>query len=280
MSLSQALEITVRLALEEDIGSGDVTTQYFGGAKGEIDARIITREICVLAGVDAAVETFRQVDSSLNVQVVQRDGAKLSPNTEVLKIHGSGASILTGERVALNFLQHLSGIATLTNMFVEAVQGTKARILDTRKTMPGLRFLQKAAVQAGGGVNHRMGLYDMVMVKDNHLAPGYTSAFLQQAIDTLKKEKPGIKVEFEADRIEQVQQFLNLRGLDRILLDNMSLAALSESVLLNAGRLELEASGGVSLSSVRGIAETGVDFISIGALTHSVPAVDLSMEFN
>jgi nicotinate-nucleotide pyrophosphorylase (carboxylating) len=174
--------------------------------------------------------------------------------------------LLTAERVALNFLQHLSGIATLTRRFVDAVAGTKARILDTRKTVPGLRRLEKAAVVSGGGTNHRMGLYDMVMVKDNHLAAGTTLEVLQASIRRLRAEHPGTRVELEADRLEQVEGFLLLEGVDVILLDNMSLSELRAAVALAGGRVTLEASGGVSLETVAAIAATGVDCISVGAL--------------
>ena len=199
----------------------------------------------------------------------------------MLEIEGSLPSLLSAERVALNFLQHLSGIATLTARFVAAVSGTKARILDTRKTVPCLRLLEKAAVLSGGGTNHRMGLYDMAMVKDNHLAAGTTPQQLQAAIDRLRSERPGVRVELEADTLVQVAQFLELRGVDVILLDNMPPEAMRTAVDMTAKRsphVLLEASGGVSLETVAAIANTGVDFISVGALTHSARAIDFSME--
>jgi nicotinate-nucleotide pyrophosphorylase (carboxylating) len=186
--------------------------------------------------------------------------------------------LLTAERVALNFLQHLSGVATLTRQFVRAVAGTHVRILDTRKTIPGLRLLEKAAVVSGGGTNHRMGLYDMVMVKDNHLASGTTLESIQDAINRLHAAHPDVRVELEADRLDQVSGFLSLTGVHVILLDNMSLTEMREAVALVGGRVALEASGGVSLATVADIARTGVDFISIGALTHSARAIDFSME--
>jgi nicotinate-nucleotide pyrophosphorylase (carboxylating) len=196
----------------------------------------------------------------------------------VLKVEGPLPSLLSAERVALNFLQHLSGIATLTRRFVDAAGGTRAQILDTRKTVPGLRALEKAAVRAGGGTNHRMGLYDMVMVKDNHLAAGTSPAQLQAAIFRLKQAHPAVRVEIEADTLEQVKTFLTLTGVDVILLDNMPPADLRSAVALSAGRVPLEASGGVTLDTVADIAATGVDFISVGALTHSARAIDFSME--
>jgi len=195
-----------------------------------------------------------------------------------MEITGETASILTAERVALNFIQRLSGVATLTRRFVDAVAGRKARILDTRKTTPGLRALEKAAVVAGGGMNHRFGLYDMVMVKDNHLAAETRLDNLQRAIHRFHQEKPGYRVELEADTLDQVRRFLTLMGVDVILLDNMRPVQMAEAVQLGGGRLQFEASGGVTLESVAEIAATGVDFISVGALTHSAPAVDFSLE--
>jgi nicotinate-nucleotide pyrophosphorylase (carboxylating) len=202
----------------------------------------------------------------------------LAKGDTVLEIRGAVRSILTAERVALNFIQRLSGTATLTRRFVEAVAGTRARILDTRKTTPGLRALEKAAVVAGGGVNHRFGLYDMVMVKDNHLAAGTTPEQLQAAIRTFRAENPGRRVEVEADTLDQVRRFLTFTGVDVILLDNMACAQMAEAVALGAGRVQFEASGGVSLATAADIAATGVDFISVGALTHSAPAIDFSLE--
>jgi nicotinate-nucleotide pyrophosphorylase (carboxylating) len=210
--------------------------------------------------------------------VLRASGSQVAPGDSVLRVEGPFPSLLTAERVALNFLQHLSGIATLTRRFVEAVAGTRARILDTRKTIPGLRALEKAAVLAGGGCNHRMGLYDMVMVKDNHLAAGASPSQLQAAILSFKETHPAVRVELEADTLAQVEAFLSLSGVDVILLDNMSLAELRSAVALSAGRIPLEASGGVTLETVGAIAATGVDFISAGALTHSARAVDFSME--
>jgi nicotinate-nucleotide pyrophosphorylase (carboxylating) len=264
-------------ALAEDIGAGDLTSQFFV-AEGKRSARIFAKEPAVAAGVETAVEVFRRVDAGLSVQVVRESGGALVAGDTVLEIHGSVRSILTAERVALNFLQRLSGVATLTRRYVDAVAPHRARILDTRKTTPGLRALEKAAVVAGGGVNHRMGLYDMVMVKDNHLAAQRTLAELQAAITRFRAAHPGVRVEVEADRLAQVRDFLTLTGIDVILLDNMSCPQLRECVQLVAGRIPLEASGGVSLDTVNAIAATGVDFISVGALTHSARAIDFSLE--
>ena len=268
----------IGLALEEDLGTGDVTTAYFTEERRLGQARIFAREAGILAGVETAMETFRRVDSSLILQALLKDGAELMPGDAVLAIQGTMASLLTAERVALNFLQRLSGVATFTGKFVRVVHGTGALILDTRKTTPGWRSLEKAAVRAGGGSNHRLGLHDMVMVKDNHLAAGTGNAELQAAIARVKRERPELRVELEADTLDQVREFITLEGVDIVLLDNMSLEELRTAVSLRPAGLLLEASGGVTLESVREIAETGVDRISVGALTHSAPALDLALE--
>lgn len=267
----------IAIALAEDVGAGDLTSQYFV-ADGVRNARIFAKEDAVAAGVETAMEVFRRIDDSLAVQVVKPSGSRLVRGDTVLEIRGAVRAILTAERVALNFLQRLSGVATLTRRYVDAVGPQRARILDTRKTTPGLRTLEKAAVVAGGGTNHRFGLYDMVMVKDNHLAANTTLGDLQAAITRFRAARPGIRVEVEADRLDQVRAFLTCTGIDVILLDNMTCDELREAVGLTAGRVPLEASGGVSLETVNAIAATGVDFISVGALTHSARAIDFSLE--
>ena len=267
----------IAIALVEDIGRGDLTSKYFVGTERR-HARIFTKEPAVAAGVETAAEVFYRVDPQISVIVVRASGSRLPVGQTVLEINGAVRSILTAERVALNFLQRLSGVATLTRQFVDAVAGTKARILDTRKTTPGLRALEKAAVAAGGGQNHRFGLFDMVMVKDNHLAAETELHDLQEAIRRFRAENPGVRVELEADTLDQVRRFLTLVGVDVILLDNMSLEELKGAVALGAGRVQFEASGGVNLDTVAGIAATGVDFISVGALTHSPRAIDFSLE--
>jgi len=268
----------VALALAEDIGSGDLTAAFFIDADAKSAARIFAKEPGILAGIHPAIETFHQVDPELRVSTTRQDGEKLERGDTVLEIFGKTASIVTGERVALNFLQRLSGIATLTSRYVAAVAGTRARILDTRKTTPGLRMLEKEAVKAGGGTNHRIGLFDMVMVKDNHLLANANLQHLERAVAHFKVEHPHIRIELEADTLEQVAAFLSLRNVDVILLDNMSLEDLRQAVKLNARRVLLEASGGVNLETVAEIAATGVDFISVGALTHSARAMDFSLE--
>ena len=267
----------IAIALAEDLGPGDLTSRYFLGMEAG-SARIFAKEPAIAAGIGTAAEVFRRVDPLLDVRIVRGDGTALQRSDTVLEIAGTVRSILTAERVALNFIQRLSGTATLTRRFVEAIAGTRARILDTRKTTPGLRALEKSAVVAGGGLNHRFGLYDMVMVKDNHLAAGTSLEDLQVAIRRFREGNPGRRVELEADTPEQVRRFLTLIGVDVILLDNMTCAQMSEVVAFGAGSVQFEASGGVSLATVADIAATGVDFISVGALTHSAPAIDFSLE--
>jgi nicotinate-nucleotide pyrophosphorylase (carboxylating) len=269
----------IAIALAEDIGDGDLTSQYFVSL-GNKKARIFVKERAVAAGVETAAEVFGRIDPDLVVTVVRSSGSQLEPGDTVLEIAGSARSILTAERVALNFLQRLSGIATLTRKYVEAVGPHRAQILDTRKTTPGLRALEKAAVVAGGGVNHRFGLYDMVMVKDNHLAAGNRLQDLQTAIRKFRTEHPEKRVEVEADTLAQVRDFLALEGIDVILLDNMDCTDMKTAVELGAERVKFEASGGVTLESIPRIAATGVDFISSGALTHSARAIDFSLELD
>ena len=269
----------VAFALAEDIGGGDLTCAYFVDAARRGKARIFAKQPCVLAGTDTGARAFALVDATLSIRSLRADGDALEPGDTALEIAGPVRSILTAERTALNFIQRLSGVATLTRRFVDAVKPHRTTILDTRKTTPGLRALEKSAVLAGGGTNHRFGLFDMVMVKDNHLAAGTTLAELQENLRRFRSEHPGVRVELEADRLAQVRDFLTLDGVDVILLDNMSTVQLTEAVQLRGERpVKLEASGGVTLATVNSIAATGVDFISVGALTHSAPAVDFSLE--
>lgn len=267
----------VAIALAEDIGRGDLTSRYFVGLDRRT-GRIFAKEPAVAAGVETAADVFQRVDPQLDINIVRASGSRLEKGQTVLEITGSVRSILTAERVALNFLQRLSGVATVTRKYVDAVAGTKTRILDTRKTTPGLRALEKAAVVAGGGQNHRFGLFDMVLVKDNHLAAETELRHLQEAIRVCRAENPGLRIELEADTLEQVRRFLTLMGVDVILLDNMKPAEMAEAVRITAGRVQLEASGGVTLETIGEIAATGVDFISVGALTHSARAIDFSLE--
>jgi nicotinate-nucleotide pyrophosphorylase (carboxylating) len=228
--------------------------------------------------VETAAEVFGRVDPQLETEVLVPSGGRVGKGRAVLEVRGAVRSILGAERVALNFLQHLSGVATLTAEFVSAVRGSRARILDTRKTTPGLRALEKAAVKAGGGENHRFGLFDRILVKDNHLVARGDTASLREAVRRAAAERPGIRIEIEADRLEQVEAFLEIDGVDIILLDNMPEAEMGAAVRMGAGKVLFEASGGITLENVGRVAATGVDFISIGALTHSVRSVDFSLE--
>ena len=274
-------EILIELALAEDIGDGDVTSLYFIPEERRACAFVAVRKDGVVSGVELAARVFSTVDRELEVEILIADGSRVSSGALLIRVEGSARSILTAERTALNFLQRLSGVATLTAHYVEQIKGTRAQILDTRKTTPGYRLLEKKAVLDGGGSNHRLGLYDRAMVKDNHLvAEGGTQA-IQAAIHRLKADKPEVEVELEADSLVQVRSFLALDGVDHILLDNMSLEQLREAVILRGerGKPMFEASGGITLETLRDIAETGVDFISVGALTHSAPALDIGLDF-
>lgn len=274
-------ETLIDLALTEDIGSGDVTSLYFIPQDRHARAMVTARTAGVVSGVELAARVFQTVDPFLEVEILIAEGSRVSRGDVLIRVEGTARSILTAERTALNFVQRLSGTASLTARYVKAVEGTKARILDTRKTTPGYRLLEKRAVVHGGGVNHRLGLYDRAMVKDNHLVAEGGPPAIQQAIHRLKHERPGVEVELEADNLDQVAVFLAMDGVDHLLLDNMSPDDLRRAVALRGERPRplLEASGGVNLETVRGIAETGVDFISVGSLTHSAPALDIGLDF-
>src|SRR5213079_1476509 len=268
----------IAAALKEDIGQGDITTDFFVPETLHATGRIIAREKAIVAGAAAAADVFRQVDPSIEVRIIRADGTEVAAGDVVIEVRGLARSILKAERVALNFLQRLCGIATLTRQFVDAVGNHPAKILDTRKTTPGLRVLEKAAVVAGGGVNHRSGLFDMVLVKDNHLAAlGGLSGFADQ-IRRLRKERPNIRIEVEADDLDQARAFVEIDGIDVILLDNMVPAQIREALALRRNHIKFEASGGITLKSVKRVAATGVDFISIGALTNAARAIDIGME--
>jgi nicotinate-nucleotide pyrophosphorylase (carboxylating) len=265
-------------ALQEDIGEGDITTELFVPATLRALGRIVTHEHAIVAGTETAAEVFRRIDPGINTQVMRSDGAEAHTGDIVLEIRGAAHSILKAERVALNFLQRLSGIATLTHKFVDAAANTHVKILDTRKTTPGLRRLEKAAVLAGGGANHRFGLFDMVLVKENHLASHFGFAAFAETARKLRKERPDVRIEVEAEKLEEVRAFLQIEEVDVILLDNMKPAQIREAIALGRNKVKFEASGGVTLKNIRQIAATGVDYISIGALTHSPRAIDFSLE--
>lgn len=270
----------VATALAEDLGTrGDLTARYFLPAGVERGARVVARQAGVVAGLDVAAEVCRQVDPSLVFTPLVNDGTTVAAGDAVAAISGPVRSLVTAERTVLNYLQRLSGIASLTARHVAATAGTRAVILDTRKTTPGWRVLEKYAVRCGGGQNHRMGLYDAAMVKDNHLACGLSVTTMQAAIDQLKTDHPDAWIEVEADTLDQVGRFLTLHDVDRILLDNMPPPMLREAVALVGGRVPVEASGGVTLTTLPAIAATGVDFISVGALTHSATAMDIALDF-
>lgn len=269
---------TVEDALREDLGSaGDLTSLAVIGEGMQAEACIVARDAGVCAGLDFAIMAFSLANADINCQTHVEDGARLSPGTRLMDIKGPAASILSAERVALNFLGHMSGIASVTAELAAAIAGTKARICDTRKTTPGLRLVEKYAVRAGGGVNHRFGLYDAILIKDNHIAvAGSITAALNQA-----RRYAGhmVQIEIEVDNLEQFDEALAAQA-PVILLDNMSTSDMAEAVRRNAGRAKLEASGRVSLETVRAIAETGVDYISVGRITHSAPCLDVGLDID
>ena len=267
----------VRSALAEDIGSGDVTTMSLIAQGSFASGVIVAKEPLVVAGVDLAIASFRELEKSIDFSVEVLDGQDGDFFQPLIRIHGPARALLTAERTALNFVQRLSGIATLTAKFVQQVSGTNTKILDTRKTVPGWRVLEKYAVACGGGINHRFGLYDQVMIKDNHLVA--VGGNIKKAVKCARENYPKLKIEVEADTVEQAKTAAEA-GADIILLDNMSCEELSQSIELISGRSKTEASGGITMDTVREIAETGVDYISIGALTHSAPAVDIGFDFD
>jgi nicotinate-nucleotide pyrophosphorylase (carboxylating) len=268
----------IAAALKEDIGQGDITTDFFVPETLHATGRITAREKAIVAGTGATAEVFRQVDPLIDIQIARREGDEIVAGDIIIEVRGLARSILKSERVALNFLQRLCGIATLTRQFVDAVGNHPAKILDTRKTTPGLRALEKAAVVAGGGVNHRFGLYDMVLVKDNHLASfGGLSSFADR-IRQLRQERSNIRIEVEAEDLEQARAFVEVDGIDVILLDNMTPAQIREALALRKDNIQFEASGGITLKNVKRIAATGVDYISIGGLTNAARAIDIGLE--
>jgi nicotinate-nucleotide pyrophosphorylase (carboxylating) len=280
--MSPATRTLVDLALAEDLGEkGDLTSRFFVAPEHRSLGRIVAREACVVSGHEVARETCTKLGGGLAYEAALPDGAAAETGDLVATLAGPTRLVLSAERTVLNFLQRLSGVATTTRRYATAIAHTRARLLDTRKTTPGWRELEKAAVLHGGGTNHRIGLFDAVMVKDNHLVANSDPVDLAERIAALRREHPGIKVEFEADRLDQVEAFLRLAGIDAILLDNMQPDRLRAAVALRdelAPAMLLEASGGVTLDTIAAIAETGVDFVSVGALTHSVRAVDLGLD--
>jgi nicotinate-nucleotide pyrophosphorylase (carboxylating) len=274
------IRAAVKAALAEDVGPGDATTLATVPPHFTARALMRARQPLIVAGLEFAEAAFRQLSPRVRIQKILRDGQLAKAGETLLKISGPAGPILTAERVALNFIQRLSGVATLTSQFVRAVHGTNAQILDTRKTTPGWRRFEKYAVACGGGTHYRIGLFDMVLIKDNHLAAlrNEKPNAIAAAIERARKKFPKLKIEVETDTLDQVRQALEA-GAELILLDNMSLSQLRRAVKMVAGRAKTEASGGVNLKTVRAIALTGVNFISVGALTHSAPAVDIGLDF-
>jgi nicotinate-nucleotide pyrophosphorylase (carboxylating) len=270
----------VRDALKEDLGAGDATTESTIPADARAVAYMVAREPLVVAGLDLARMAFEERGITLKFENAVEDGARIPKGSLLLAIRGNARAILEAERVALNFVQRLSGIATETRKYVDAIKGTKAKILDTRKTLPGWRKLEKYAVKCGGGVNHRFGLYDMILIKDNHLAvlKETNEDAIAVAVLSARAKFPKLKIEVEADRLDQVVQAVKA-GADIILLDNMTIDELQNAVQAIGGRAQTEASGGVRVDTVAQIAATGVDFISVGAITHSARAVDIALDF-
>ncbi len=265
----------IRRALAEDVGPGDVTTNSIVPPDATMRGRIIAKQDGVVAGLDVAQTVYRMVDERITVTALVAEGERVTNRQTLAFVSGPARGLLTAERTALNFLGRMSGIATLTRQFVDAVAGTGATILDTRKTAPGLRVVDKLAVQRGGGRNHRIGLYDMVLIKDNHID---FAGSLRAAVERAREYAPHLEIEVEARTLADVREALDL-GVQRIMLDNMTPAMMAEAVRLVAGRARLEASGNVSLDTIRQIAETGVDDISIGALTHSARVFDVSFDY-
>lgn len=272
--MDKNLKKIVQLALVEDIGPGDVTTEATIPIGSTSDAVMLAKQDLVLAGLDLSREVFHHLDPGIQFTPLAKDGDRIKSGTEIAKLTGKTRVLLSAERVALNLLQHMSGIATLTSKYVEQIKGTKAQVLDTRKTLPGLRQLEKYAVRIGGGKNHRMGLYDMILIKDNHIE---AAGSITKAVESARKKMPKLKIEVETRNLEEVREAVAAKA-DIIMLDNMPLEMMREAVKLINGRALVEASGNVMLEAIRAIAETGVDYISCGALTHSAPAADISMK--
>ena len=274
--LNSIMDAAIEAALREDMPSGDLTSESVIPVGSRSEAYFLAKEDGVLAGLPVARRVFEKLDPSIIFIERFREGSAFRQSDKLARVKGPTIALLKGERTALNFLQRLCGVATATRRYVEAVAGTKTRILDTRKTTPGLRLLEKYAVRTGGGTNHRTSLSDMVLIKDNHLRRvGSVSEAIRRAKAAVR---PGIRVEVEAANLLQVREAL-AAGADMIMLDNMTVETMRQAVALAAGRVPLEASGNMTLDRVRAVAETGVDFISVGALTHSARAVDISLEF-
>ncbi|OGW34224.1 MAG: nicotinate-nucleotide diphosphorylase (carboxylating) [Nitrospirae bacterium GWC2_56_14] len=274
MVTNKAVTDLIRQALAEDLGTGDITSEATIPAESTSEAVILAKQHLVLAGIDVAREVFRYLDPGIQFSPLAKDSDVIHAGTEIARLSGNTRALLAGERVALNLLQHMSGIATLTAAYVNKIKGLKAEILDTRKTLPGLRQLEKYAVRMGGGKNHRMGLYDMILIKDNHIK---AAGSITKAMTSARKKSGQLKIEVETGNLNEVREALASKA-DIIMLDNMPLDLMSEAVKIIKGQALVEASGNVTLETIRAIAETGVDYISSGSLTHSAPAADISMK--
>ncbi len=266
-------------ALAEDVGDGDHTSLATIPAGTQGKAKLLVKDTGILAGVELALEIFKQVDPGLKVNVLLHDGAEIKPGDIVLEVEGDAQSVLTAERLVLNCMQRMSGVATKTHEIVELLKGTGTKVLDTRKTTPGMRYLEKWAVKIGGGVNHRFGLFDMILIKDNHVDySGGIKPAIQNTKDYLQRTGKKLAIEIEVRNLDELQQVLDAGGIDRILLDNFNFDDLRKAVSMVGGNYDTEASGGITVDNIRQYAECGVNYISVGALTHSVKSLDLSLK--
>ena len=279
LSVEELNDRLIDLAFAEDIGDGDHTTLCCIPKEAMGKSKLLIKEEGILAGVEIAKEVFRRFDPEMQVEVLMQDGAHVKPGDVAMVVTGRVQSLLQTERLMLNIMQRMSGIATMTHRYVERLEGTKTRVLDTRKTTPGMRMLEKAAVKIGGGVNHRIGLFDMILLKDNHVdfAGGIANA-INRCHAYLKEKGKDLKIEIEVRNLDELQQVLDIGGVDRIMFDNFSLADTRKGVEMVGGRYETESSGGITFDTLRDYAECGVDFISVGALTHSVKGLDMSFK--
>ena len=279
LSVEELNDRLIDLAFAEDIGDGDHTTLCCIPKEAMGKSKLLIKEEGILAGVEIAKEVFRRFDPEMQVEVLMQDGAHVKPGDVAMVVTGRVQSLLQTERLMLNIMQRMSGIATMTHRYVERLEGTKTRVLDTRKTTPGMRMLEKAAVKIGGGVNHRIGLFDMILLKDNHVdfAGGIANA-INRCHAYLKEKGKDLKIEIEVRNLDELRQVLDIGGVDRIMFDNFSLADTRKGVEMVGGRYETESSGGITFDTLRDYAECGVDFISVGALTHSVKGLDMSFK--
>lgn len=279
LSVEELVDRLIDLSFAEDIGDGDHTTLCCIPADAMGKSRLLIKEEGILAGVEVAKEVFRRFDPEMKVEVMMPDGTKVKPGDVAMVVEGRVRSLLQTERLMLNIMQRMSGIATMTGRYVERLEGTGTRVLDTRKTTPGMRMLEKQAVKIGGGCNHRIGLFDMILLKDNHVdfAGGIANA-INRCHDYLKENKLNLKIEIEVRNFDELKQAMDCGGIDRIMLDNFSVADTRKAVEMVGGRFETESSGGITFDTIRSYAECGVDFISVGALTHSVKGLDMSFK--